>query len=74
MLICLFGSFRAFLLKTRYRRIKSECIELIIEKTVVGDWFLLYLLGQNVDPMIFKDVVHELAKKLGYRSKDMVDA
>ncbi len=47
---------------------------MIIEKSVVGDWFLLYLLGQNVDPVIFRDVVHELAKKLGYRSKDMIDA
>ena len=47
---------------------------MVIEKSVVGDWFLLYLLGQNVDPVIFKDVVHELAKKLGFRSKDMSDA
>ena len=63
-----------FVLFPRYRRIKNECIEVIMEKSVVGDWFLLYLLGQNVDPVIFKDVVHELAKKLGYRSKDMMDA
>ena len=55
-------------------RIKPECVELVMEKTAVGDWFLLYLLGQNVDPVIFKDVVHELAKKLGFRSKDMSDA
>ncbi len=74
VLICLFSSFRAYLLKIRYRRLKGECIEVIMEKTVVGDWFLLYLLGQNLDPIIFKDVVHELAKKLGYRSKDMSEA
>ena len=58
----------------RFRRIKRECLDVVIEKSVVGDWFLLYLLGQNVDPVIFKDVVHELAKKLGFRSKDMSDA
>ena len=45
-----------------------------MEKTLAGDWFLLYLLGQNVDPVIFKDIMHELAKKLGYRSKDSMDA
>jgi innexin len=74
VLICLFSGFRAYLLKVRYRRVKNECIEIIIEKTVVGDWFLIYLLGQNIDPVIFKDVMHELAKKLGYRSKDMSEA
>ena len=74
VLISFSSGFRAYLLKIRYRRIKNECVDIIIEKTVVGDWFLLYLLGQNVDPVIFKDVIHELAKKLGYRSKDMSDA
>lgn len=58
----------------RYRRVRNECIDVIAEKSLVGDWFLLYLLGQNVDPIIFKDVMHELAKKLGYRSKDITDA
>ncbi|TRY79199.1 hypothetical protein TCAL_05994 [Tigriopus californicus] len=73
VLIIFSGGFRSYLLKIRYRRVKNECIEIIMDKTVVGDWFLLYLLGQNVDPVIFKDVLHELAKKLGYRSKDMID-
>ena len=86
-------------------RVKPECVELVMEKTAVGDWFLLYLLGQNIDHIVFKvtnynqssassawmitlwtvnqeklygatffqDVFHELAKKLGYRSKDMTD-
>jgi hypothetical protein len=30
--------------------VKAEYIELIMEKSVVGDWFLLYLLGQG--PML----------------------
>ena len=25
-----------------------------MEKTAVGDWFLLYLLGQNIDHIVFK--------------------
>ena len=73
-IIVISSSMRSYLLKIRYRRIRSECVELIMEKSLVGDWFLLYLLGQNIDPVIFKDVMHELAKKLGYRSKDMTDA
>ena len=74
VIIIVSSSVRCYLLRIRYRRVKSEYIELIMEKSVVGDWFLLYLLGQNIDPVIFKDVMYELAKKLGYRSKDMSDA
>ena len=43
----------------------------VIAKSFVGDWFLIYLLGQNIDSVIFKDVLYELAKKLGYRSRDI---
>lgn len=62
---------RAFVLRLRYRRVKRECIEMVIGKSYVGDWFLIYLMGQNIDSVIFKDVIHELAKKLGYRSRDI---
>ena len=33
---------------------KKECIDTIIGKSYVGDWFLFYLLGQNIDSVIFK--------------------
>ena len=39
----------------------------------MGDWFLFYMLGQNVDSMIFKEVMHELARKLGHLGKDFSD-
>ena len=42
------------LLITIMVRIKPECVELVMEKTAVGDWFLLYLLGQNIDHIVFK--------------------
>ena len=35
-----------------------------------GDWFLFYMLGQNVDGIIFKEIMHELARKLGHQGKD----
>ena len=71
--LCISGSLRTYLFKLRYRRVKPECVELVMEKSAVGDWFLLYLLGQNIDHIVFRDVFHDLAKKLGYRSKDMSD-
>lgn len=34
-------------------------------------FIIFLLLFQNIDSVIFKDVIHELAKKLGYRSRDI---
>ena len=64
---------RAYLLYIRYRLVKKECINIIIKKTRFGDWFLLYMLGQNIDSIIYKELMHELARKLGYNSKDMME-
>ena len=36
----------------------------------MGDWFLLYMLGQNINSVVFKELCHEFAKKLGYHNKD----
>merc|ERR1711881_812397 len=39
-LICASGGVRTYLMKIRYRRVRTECIEVIMEKSMVGDWFL----------------------------------
>ena len=54
----------------RYRIVKKECVNVIIKKGKMGDWFLLYMLGQNIDAVVFKEVIHEFAKKLGYHNKE----
>jgi uncharacterized membrane protein len=43
---------RAFVLRMRYRRIKRECIEMVIGKSYVGDWFLIYLMGQVAETVL----------------------
>ena len=65
---------RAYLLFVRFRLIKKDIINTIVKKSKMGDWFLFYMLGQNVDNIIFKEVMHELARKLGHQSKDFNDA
>ena len=59
---------RAYLILMRYRIVKRDCVNVIVKQTNVGDWLLLYLIGQNISSVVFKDVMHELAKKLGYHS------
>lgn len=61
---------RAYLFYLRFRLINKEVINTIIRKSKMGDWFLFYMLGQNIDSLIFKDIMHDLAKKQGYAGKD----
>lgn len=62
---------RAYLMYLRFRVLKREVINVIIKKSLFGDWMVIYLLGQNIDSLIFKDVMQELARKLGYHNKDI---
>ena len=62
---------RAYLMYLRFRVLKREVINVIIKKSLFGDWMLIYLLGQNIDSLIFKEVMQELARKLGYHNKDI---
>ena len=62
---------RAHQMYLRFRMLKREVINIIIKKSQVGDWLVIYLLGQNIDSLIFKEVIQELARKLGYHNKDV---
>ena len=74
LVIVLSPRMRAYLLYIRFRLIKREVVNTLVKKSKMGDWFLFYMLGQNVDSMIFKEVMHELARRLGHQSKDFNDA
>ncbi|XP_021934422.1 innexin shaking-B isoform X2 [Zootermopsis nevadensis] len=56
---------RVYLLRIRFRLIRSDDIRTIVRYSKMGDWFLFYMLGENVDSMIFRDVMHELAHRVG---------
>lgn len=34
----------------------------------IGDWWLIYMLGRNLDPIVFKDVLKQLSERLEMRS------
>lgn len=59
------------MLFVRYRLLKKEVINIIVKKGLVGDWYLLYILGQNIENVLFREIVTELAQKLGYHDKNV---
>lgn len=59
---------RVYLLRMRFRLVKRESVEIIVRMSKMGDWFLLYVLGENIDMFIYRDVIHDLAQKLSTTS------
>lgn len=55
---------RAYLFKIHYRLIEQYDIEKITKHYGVGDWYLLYMIGINIDAGIFRDVFHRLAENI----------
>ncbi|XP_014215358.1 innexin inx2 [Copidosoma floridanum] len=56
--------FRVLLLRARSRLNNRKEIEKINCKCQIGDWFMLYQLGRNIDPLIYKQVITDLAVRL----------
>lgn len=55
---------RLILLRARTRLSPPTQVETIARKCQIGDWFVLYQLGKNIDPLVYKELVAELADKL----------
>ena len=47
-----------------FRLVRRDAIEIIVRRSKMGDWFLLYRLGENLDSIIFRDVMQDLASRL----------
>ncbi|XP_044007095.1 innexin inx2-like [Aphidius gifuensis] len=55
---------RLVLLRARSRLSRQQEVETIADRFQIGDWFVLYQLGKNIDPLIYKDLVSDLATRL----------
>lgn len=64
VIIILMPGLRPTLFRARNRMVPLEVAEDLSRNTDIGDWWVLYMLGRNMDPLIFKEVVTELSKKI----------
>ena len=61
--ILLSPKLRKILLKAHYRRlISDDDIDTIVDNAKIGDWFLLYMVGVNIDTRVYREVFHQLAE------------
>lgn len=57
-------SVRPYILHRRNRMVPFDVAKAISRKTDVGDWWILYMLNRNMDPLIYREVISELSKKI----------
>lgn len=55
---------RLMVTRARARLVNQEYLEAVCGKCRLGDWFVLNLLSKNLDPMNFKDVISDFARRL----------
>lgn len=67
-MIILMPSFRAKLLSARNRMVPSSVAREISQKLDIGDWWLIYMISRNMDPIIFKDLLEQLLHRLDMRN------
>lgn len=58
---------RPRLLKLSSRLLSIETCCNISKKVDIGDWWILYVLSSNMDSLVYRDLLEELTKKVGYR-------
>lgn len=59
--------FRIFLFKQHYRRIKPKDIETVTRTCSLGNWYMLYLIGVNIDTGIFSEAFEDYAENVRKR-------
>lgn len=66
--VVLLPTTRETILRRRFRFGTPQGVDAIIRKTQVGDFLLLHLLGQNMNLMVFGEILDELVRRLNYGS------
>lgn len=64
LVIVVLPSIRETILKRRFRFGTPTGVSSLVEKTQVGDFLLLHLLGQNMNMVVFGEILDELSQKL----------
>jgi len=64
IVIIAFPQSRYFLLHRLHHLVPPRYLDTILSRCSYGDWFLLFLLGKNLDTMHYRDVIIQLSDKL----------
>ncbi|XP_045475550.1 innexin inx3 [Harmonia axyridis] len=66
--VVLLPNTRETILRRRFRFGAHNAVDTIIRKTQVGDFLLIHFLGQNMNLMVFGEILEELVRRLNFGS------
>ena len=64
-------AFLIFCFKVRHKYDEDirKCLEYVLSKCQIGDWFVLYQLSKNCNPYFFREFIKELSRDLKAKPK-----
>ncbi|XP_028029722.1 innexin inx1 [Bombyx mandarina] len=65
LVIIFMPAVRPRLLHARSRTLSLETAVAVSRRTDLGDWWLLYMLARNMDPLIYRELMIDLVKRMG---------
>lgn len=68
-LIIMLPKLRGQILNARNRLVPSAVAHEISEHLDIGDWWLIYMLGRNLEGAIYRDILVEMVKDLEVKKK-----
>ncbi|XP_023231287.1 innexin shaking-B-like [Centruroides sculpturatus] len=69
LIVCPF--LRIYMFNAKYRILRIQHVHTIVRHGSIGDWFLIYLLGQNIDILLFREIVADLATNIVTEPKEI---
>lgn len=73
LLTILFPRLRYTMLRSRARLTEEHILRSVHERTGLGDWFVLYLLSKNIDPLNMRELMRTLFSTLEERPRLLND-
>merc|ERR1711988_239926 len=71
LVTCFMPAMRTNLLRARAKLSKSPLqVTAICRRFGLGDWFVLYQLGKNIDPLIYREFINDLYRQLRDRDEE----
>lgn len=64
-------NFRLQLIRTQLRFIRKEDVRRALQNTTFGDWFVLFKVSSNINPMLFRDLMQELCEPHSISQNDI---
>ncbi|XP_013198065.1 innexin inx2 [Amyelois transitella] len=71
LLVISLAPLRTFMIMGQLRYVRRSVVSKIVNTFGYGDWFILYSLGKNVNPIIYKELILELGKELDHKPIDV---